>query len=69
MGLGGYLAARTDAEHYVSECGREKQETFDVPEAEMEEVASIFRSYGLPETTVTRVAEAIRSDRRRWIGS
>ena len=69
MGLGSYLAARTDAEHYVSECGRERQETFDVPEAEMEEVASIFRSYGLPETTVTRVAEAIWSDRRRWIGS
>ena len=33
----------------------------------MEEVASIFRSYGLPETTVTKVAKAIRSDRRRWI--
>jgi VIT1/CCC1 family predicted Fe2+/Mn2+ transporter len=67
MGLGGYLAARTDAEHYVSEYGREKRETFDVPEIEMEEVASIFRSYGLPETTVTSVAQAIRRDRRRWI--
>jgi nucleotide-binding universal stress UspA family protein len=67
MGLGGYLAARTDAEHYVSEYGREKRETFDVPEVEMEEVASIFRSYGLPETTVTSVAQAIRSDCRRWI--
>jgi hypothetical protein len=31
MGLGGYLAARTDAEHYLSEYGREKQETVDVP--------------------------------------
>jgi VIT family len=34
---------------------------------EMEEVASIFRSYGLPETTVTTVAQAIGSDRRRWV--
>jgi vacuolar iron transporter family protein len=33
----------------------------------MEEVASIFRSYGLPETTVTTVAQAIGSDRRRWV--
>jgi VIT1/CCC1 family predicted Fe2+/Mn2+ transporter len=65
MGLGGYLAARTDAEHYLSEYGREKRETFDVQEVEMEEVASI--SYGLPETTVASVARAIRSDRRRWI--
>jgi hypothetical protein len=61
-GLGGYLAARTDAEHYGSEHGRERQETFDVQEIEMEEGASIFRSYGLPETTVASVAQAIRSD-------
>ena len=67
MGLGGYLAARTDAEHYVSEYAREKRETFDVPEVEMEEVASIFRSYGLPESTVRSVARAIRADRRRWV--
>jgi VIT1/CCC1 family predicted Fe2+/Mn2+ transporter len=67
MGLGGYLAAQTDAEHYASEYAREERETFKVPEIEMEEVASIFRSYGLPETTVMTVAEAIRSDRRRWV--
>jgi VIT1/CCC1 family predicted Fe2+/Mn2+ transporter len=67
MGLGGYLAARTDAEHYVAEYARERRETLEVPDLELEEVASIFRSYGLPETTVTTVAQAIRSDRRRWI--
>ena len=67
MGLGGYLAARTDAEHYASEYSREKHETVHVPEVEMEEVADIFRSYGLPEATVTSVAQAIRSNRRRWI--
>ena len=37
MGLGGYLAARTDTEHYLSEYGRERRETIDVPEVEMEE--------------------------------
>jgi len=67
MGLGGYLAARTDAEHYVAEYARERRETLEVPDLELEEVASIFRSYGLPETTVTTVAQAIRSDRRRWV--
>jgi vacuolar iron transporter family protein len=67
MGLGGYLAARTDAEHYASEYAREERETIRVPEVEMEEVASIFRSYGLPETTVVSVAQAIRGDQRRWI--
>jgi vacuolar iron transporter family protein len=67
MGLGGYLAARTDAEHYDSEYAREEGETFKVPEVEIEEVASIFRAYGLPETTVASVAQAIGSDRRRWV--
>ena len=67
MGLGGYLAARTDAEHYVAEYARERRETLEMPDVELEEVASIFRSYGLPETTVASVAQAIRSDRRRWV--
>src|SRR5262245_11478269 len=39
MGLGGYLAAKSDAEHYASERGREKREIAEIPEEEMEEVA------------------------------
>jgi VIT1/CCC1 family predicted Fe2+/Mn2+ transporter len=65
MSLEGYLAARTDAEHYDSEYAREERETFKVAEVEMEEEASTFRSYGLAESTVTTIAQAIRSDRRR----
>src|SRR5271168_3021008 len=49
MGLGGYLAAKTDAEHYASERDREERETVEVPEKEADEVADVFRSYGLPE--------------------
>src|SRR5476651_1171100 len=45
MGLGGYLAARTDAEHFYSEQSREELETEQIPELEAEEVAEIFRSY------------------------
>src|SRR5665213_788450 len=39
VGLGGDLAARSDAEHYASELAREEREIVDVPEAEADEVA------------------------------
>jgi len=67
MGLGGYLAARTDAEHFGSERAREARETQEVPETEAAEVAAVFRGYGLPEDTVTAVVAAIRSDPGRWV--
>ena len=51
MGLGGYLAARTDAEHFASERAREERETREVPETEAAEVADVFRSYGLSSRT------------------
>jgi vacuolar iron transporter family protein len=67
MGLGGYLAARTDAEHFAGEQTREERETQELPETEAAEVAQVFRGYGLPEDTVTAVVGAIRSDRKRWV--
>src|SRR5712692_8313019 len=67
MGLGGYLAARTDAEHYAAELERERRETVEVPQEEAEEVAKVFREYGLDQRTVNTVVEAIRSDQQRWI--
>jgi VIT1/CCC1 family predicted Fe2+/Mn2+ transporter len=67
MGLGGYLAARTDAEHFASERAREERETKEMPETEAAEVADVFRSYGLNDDTVTTVVNAIRADRRRWV--
>jgi vacuolar iron transporter family protein len=67
MGLGGYLAARTDAEHFTTERAREERETREIPEAEATEVAQVFRGYGLPEDTVIAVVGAIRSDRKRWV--
>src|SRR5512141_2557779 len=47
MGLGGFLAARTDAEHFYSERAREQREIEEVPETEAEEVAEILRGYGM----------------------
>ena len=67
MGLGGYLAAQTDREHYESERTREEQETLDVPDAEEDEVATILRGYGLAEEHVTPVVKAISADRNRWV--
>ena len=67
MGLGGYLAARSDEEHYAAERRREQQEIADVPGVEQEEVASIFRGYGLAEEHVQAVMDAICRDRNRWV--
>ena len=67
MGLGGYLAARTDREHYEAERRREIQETVEVPEREAEEVAGIFRGYGMREEQIGHVVSAIRADQQRWV--
>ena len=67
MGLGGYLAAKTDVEHYRAEEQREYRETQEKTAIEKQEVAEIFHSYGLsPEQTVP-VVEAISSDTKRWV--
>ena len=67
MGLGGYLAAKTDVEHYRAEEQREHRETQEKTAIEKQEVAEIFHSYGLsPEQTVP-VVEAISSDTKRWV--
>jgi vacuolar iron transporter family protein len=67
MGLGGYLAARTDAEHFVAERSREELETVELPDREAEEVADILRSYGLGEETLPMVVNSICADKTRWV--
>jgi len=67
MGLGGYLAARTDRDHYASERAREFRETIELPETETEEVADVFRGYGMTEEAFAPVVRAICSDRTRWV--
>src|SRR5476649_1317172 len=53
MGLGGYLAAKSDAEHYASERAKEEQEVDEKPEVEALEVDQILQSYGLkPEESL-----------------
>ncbi|MEJ2229476.1 MAG: VIT1/CCC1 transporter family protein [Alphaproteobacteria bacterium] len=66
MGLGGYLAAKTDAEHYAAELAREQHEIDNLREHEVEEVAEIFRGYGLQGAELNSVVTAITSDRQRF---
>ena len=67
MGLGGYLAAKTDMEHYASELDREYRETVELPHVETEEVAKVFRDYGLTDEQMKPVVGAICSDQKRWV--
>ncbi len=67
MGLGGYLAARTDAEHYENELRREVEETRTMPEEEADEVCKIFEGWGLTDEQVRPIVAAISSDEKRWV--
>src|SRR3954453_7697860 len=67
MGLGGDLAARTDRDHYLSEVDRETRETVELPDKEREEVAEVFRGYGMSDADISPVVEAIASDQKRWV--
>jgi len=67
MGLGGYLAAKTDREHYYLERKREFDEIEVVPEKEMEEIRDVFRGYGMKEKEIAPVVNAIGSDKTRWV--
>jgi VIT1/CCC1 family predicted Fe2+/Mn2+ transporter len=67
MGLGGYLAARSDAEHYFSERKREEDEVKTVPDIEAQEVQEIFKSYGLTQTESASVVEALRQRPKDWV--
>lgn len=66
MGLGGYLAARSDAEHYRSELAREEQEIIDVPEREAAEVRELLVSYGVDAEGSELVVAALRRSPTRW---
>jgi VIT1/CCC1 family predicted Fe2+/Mn2+ transporter len=67
MGLGGYLAARTDLEHYRSEVRREQMEITEVPETERAEVRKILREQGLDPLLTERATDALTRDPQRWL--
>jgi vacuolar iron transporter family protein len=67
MGLGGYLGARTEKEHYESEHRRESREVELVPHIEAKEVGDILRDFGVPEMQVPVVVGAIQKNPRKWV--
>ena len=67
MGLGGYLAARSEAEHYANEQRREFREVAEVPKKEREEVAEIFREYGLSDREIEPILNALESRPTAWV--
>ena len=67
MGLGGYLAAKSDAEHYAKEREREKREVAEIPHEEMREVAEVFQAYGLNEEETWPIVQALKRQPRNWV--
>ncbi len=67
MGLGGFLAAKNEAEHYASEEKREHEEIATVPEKEIEETVEIFKPYGLSERHLGQVIEQFRKNPDHWV--
>jgi vacuolar iron transporter family protein len=67
MGLGGYLAARGDAEHYASERTREELEIKEKTQAEKEEVMNVLKTYGLTEEESIPIVEALSKRPKAWL--
>lgn len=67
MGLGGYLAARGDAEHYENELQREHQEVLCTPDQEAAEIVEVFEAYGVSAEQCAEVVEALRRDHDAWV--
>lgn len=67
MGLGGYLAARGDSEHYEQERAREQREVKEIPEEEAREVSELFQSYGLTAEEATPLVDALRQRPEAWV--
>jgi len=67
MGLGGFLAGRTEVEHYASELKREYAEVENVPEQEKMEVKEVFAAFGLSEKLQNEVADEMAKDKDKWV--
>lgn len=67
MGLGGYLAARGDAEHYMSERAREVREVKEVPDTEADEITDIFQEYGVRPEESQATVDSLRQRPKEWV--
>jgi vacuolar iron transporter family protein len=67
MGLGGYLAGKTEIDHYNAEQKREEWEVDNLPEKEKEEVRVIFAEMGMTEETQKQIVEEMAKDKAKWV--
>ncbi len=67
MGLGGYLAGKTEQEHYESELRREYFEVDNHHQKEINEVKEIFADYGIDEAGQTLLANQLSQDKKKWV--
>jgi vacuolar iron transporter family protein len=67
MGLGGYLAGKTEQEHFQSELKREYDEVENIPEKEKEEVRLIFAEYGINGLSQNIIADELAKDKNLWV--
>lgn len=67
MGLGGYLAGKTEQEHYQSELKREYEEIEIIPDEEKKEIKIVFAQYGLNEQTQNLIADELAKDKDKWV--
>jgi vacuolar iron transporter family protein len=67
MGLGGFLAGRTESDHYNSELKREYDEIERVPEQEKMEVKEVFADFGLSVTLQDQIADEMAKDKEKWV--
>jgi VIT1/CCC1 family predicted Fe2+/Mn2+ transporter len=66
MGLGGYLAARTERQHYFAERAREEQEIIQVPHTERAEIVEIMGQYGVTEQECAPMISGLERNPRAW---
>jgi VIT1/CCC1 family predicted Fe2+/Mn2+ transporter len=67
MGLGGYLAGKTEIEHYDAELKREYDEVEKFPEKEKQEVREVLESFGLSEQDAETVVTSLAKDKNKWV--
>ena len=67
MGLGGFLAGKTEEEHYYSELKREYMEVDERYETEKQEIREVFANYGLSKDMQNKVADELAKDKDKWV--
>jgi VIT1/CCC1 family predicted Fe2+/Mn2+ transporter len=67
MGLGGFLSAKTEIEHYQTELESEYAEIQRIPDQEKEEVKEVFANYGLSDSLQTEIAEQLSLNKKLWV--